>query len=169
MGCLLAYQTLAYSFSVSARQRGLCLRMTWVTLVGVLALRLSVGPAVTSSALSADESSSSEAAGEKTEQNDDDTVKSQEVRCFSYLSVQVSSSTKNSASVCSYTRSFLNAFEVGLFLVQRTAFHTEHFISVILMYFVLCVFIFSQHLYETSSCQPHGVSPDLYLSVHVPS
>lgn len=143
--------------------------MTWVTLVGVLALRLSVGPAVTSSALSADESSSSEAAGEKTEQNDDDTVKSQEVRCFSYLSVQVSSSTKNSASVCSYTRSFLNAFEVGLFLVQRTAFHTEHFISVILMYFVLCVFIFSQHLYETSSCQPHGVSPDLYLSVHVPS
>ena len=39
-----------------------------------------MGPAVMSSALSADESSSSEAAGEKTEQNDDDIVKSQEVR-----------------------------------------------------------------------------------------
>lgn len=48
--------------------------------MGVLALRRSVGPGVMSSALSADESSSSEAAGEKTEQNDDDIVKSQEVR-----------------------------------------------------------------------------------------
>lgn len=39
----------------------------------------------TSSALSSDEYSSSEAAGEKTEQNDDDNIKSQEVRNIFYI------------------------------------------------------------------------------------
>lgn len=38
-----------------------------------------------SCALSADEYSSGEAAGEKTEQNDDDTVKSQEVRSVLHI------------------------------------------------------------------------------------
>lgn len=123
----------------------------------------------TSSALSADESSSSEAAGEKTEQNDDDTVKSQVEMFFIFICSGFFKYWKQSASVCSYPELFLNACEVALFLVPRTAFHAEHFISVILMYFVLSVFIFSQHLYETSFCQPHGFSPDLYLSVHVPS
>lgn len=130
-----------------------------------------MGPAVMSSALSADESSSSEAAGEKTEQNDDDIVKSQEVRDVFHICLfrffQVLKLECLSVLLCKVV---LKCFRSSsFFLVQQTAFHTEHFISVILMYFVLCVFIFSQHLYETSSCQPHGISPDLYLSVHVPS
>lgn len=50
---------------------------TWA---GVVAMWLTVVPSPEqSSAVSADEYSSGEAAGEKTEQNDDDNVKSQEV------------------------------------------------------------------------------------------
>lgn len=50
---------------------------TWA---GVVAMWLTQVPSPEqSSAVSADEYSSSEAAGEKTEQNDDDNVKSQEV------------------------------------------------------------------------------------------
>lgn len=44
-----------------------------------------------------------------------------------------------------------------------------HFISVILIHFVPYILILSKHLYETYFCQPHGISPDLYLSVHVTS